>query len=179
MSVERPKVVESITNEADGEQLWVEEMPGLPEEFSGPPALFNFLNVALWKPHMIFETIQLRHPEGSLIGEEYGPQARHYNMGAPNPMVREDKFDVARPLGYMRVMCELGCDLLGIEDYVECHRSFIDVVKEPTWEYAGVNPLGNGVHEFYGRMGPVRVVTDSDESEKDETEIQSAGEVSW
>lgn len=172
--------MEEITKVADSEQLWVEELAVLPDEFEGPPILFNHLNVALWKPHLIFETIQLHHEEGEEVSEEYAPHKRHYNMAAPTPMVRDDKCDVARPLGYMRVMCELGCDLLGRRDYMDAHLSFIDVVKQPSWAYAGVNPLGDGVHEYYGHIGPVRVeLADTTSGELGTDEPQSAGEVSW
>lgn len=179
MNYQEPSVVESIVRQADGEQLWAEERVEVPDGFEGPPMLFNFLNVALWKPQIIFEVIREEHSEGEEVCGEYGPQSRHYTVAAPNPMLREDKYDVARPLGYMRAVNEMGCALLGTQPFREKLFSFIDVLSSPHWEYAGVNPLCNGVHEFYGRVGPVRVETPDREPQKDAQESRSAADASW
>lgn len=143
----------------------------------------NFVTMGVWDPREVFQGLRNEAPNNE---EELKEQAGLDDMGivnATSPQVREDDYDVCRTRGYVRKLCKLGAILAGDErqdNYT--YRVFRVLAESERKTRLGTNPLGQGVKEFYGRTGPVRLVfgeADMGSDDEPEVETTSAGEASW
>lgn len=161
---------------SEGEVVYITEPSA--ERWAHVQAL-NLITMALWDPQQTFEAIREEAPNnGDDLVEQY--ISSDVIIGCPNPMVREDKVKVCRARGYIRKVGGLAAEIVGDgrqENYT--FRVYRQLAESETTLEIGTNPIGQ-THEFYGRRGPVKIVTDDPDGEKGEdVEVGAASESTW
>jgi hypothetical protein len=136
----------------------------------------NFVTLVLWDPAGGFGMLREEAPNN---GDELLENRNFGVVNGPAPQLKDGQFDVCRTRGFVRNVADLAGDLADDprqENYTyRVFRLLADTERDLN---IGVNPLGNGVKEFYGRGGPVKIAADDPEENEGE-DVGSAAQADW
>lgn len=133
----------------------------------------NFITMAIWDPKYTFDSVRNSVTDADDLLDSF----ESVIVKAPSPQLRKDKFDTARTRGFVREVSKLAA-ILAEDEREENYtfRAYRVLVQSESKLDLGTNPLGEA-KEFYGRDGPIRIVTEIEENRP--TGTQSASEADW
>jgi|APHM01.1.fsa_nt_gi hypothetical protein len=143
------------------------------ESYDADARALNFTSMGMWAPKWTFDTLRQNASYGldEVLSGMSGELFR-----APSPDLKDEMWDAARPLGYIRTMTEVGTELTSLHNETDTLRVYESISRNSTELNTGANPLRR-TNEFYMYDGAVRIeVTDPTEPQS-ETIIESAA--SW